>query len=434
MSGQSSEPDKAERESLRAFRRVPLGRTVRVYCDDWDVPVDLQSNDISRGGLFLVTDSPPRLHAEITLAFDAHDAQSLRIKAMVTHIISPERGWFERRRPGFGALFQYVTDEQRARIEAVLAEAAAQAANRELRETLQSSVSPKEPPAVDPSLAPLYADLTANLVRMKEADPAAVLRLAPDADAAAAESAMLALSKTYHPHKYARHASPAIDQLATQIFVLIQKAHAAFVAGLATPGAQPPRTQERRASAEPPARSVGSGRAEPTRRVSSIEPGRVTVTGRPSQRTAPAPDSAVYNALRELAARGAAHGEAAAGSGGPQRRVSGRPETPLDDALRLIARGRLPEAEKMLEDLVSSGARSRTAEIWLRVVQARLRKLESKMDEAIAIYQRVLELQPSHREAIEEIRLHNQARRRNPRLVPAQPPFRPSDAGKKLGG
>lgn len=399
MSGQRFEPESASPDSLRALRRVALSRAVRVYCEDWDVPVDLACNDISRGGLFVVTASPPALHAELLVALDPRAEPDMRIKAMVTHIISPERSWLERRRPGFGALFQYVTDAQRARIDEIVLEAV----NASGAQRAQPSFGPgDEPPAVDPGLAPLYAELRADLVRMKEAAPSAVLRLPEGADAAAAELAMLELSKIYHPHKFARHGSPAVTEAATQIFVLIQQAHATLL-----------RSQKR----APAVTSAAPGPAVVTvsKRPQSVEQRNASIGPRGSgakvtNSGAPLPSAvdSLYASLRESAARGAAQRDAVAGSSGrPLQHRSGRPDTPLDEALRHIARQRLGEAKKLLDELVASDASSRTAEVWLLVVQARLLKAEARMDEAAALYQRVLDLDAMHREAIAELRLHN---------------------------
>lgn len=68
--------------------------------------------------------------------------------------------------------------------------------------------------------------LHAELFRRRQLDDYGVLDLQRGADDAAIRSAYLALSRRFHPHRYARYDSAEYRQVATDLYVLVQRAFA----------------------------------------------------------------------------------------------------------------------------------------------------------------------------------------------------------------
>jgi hypothetical protein len=208
----------------RTAPRFRAEHRVRVHSDHWGVPVDLRCNDLSRGGAFVETASPPPLHEDVELEL-VPQGPSCRVKAIVAHIISPERALADGRTPGFGAMFQHLTAPQHQVIDGLLEQARAAERAHDSRPRL----APVRSPSVNVEVDNLLHELKTHLGKIKEADASTVLQLPKDANARAAERAMLTLSKRYHPHKFARYGSAELQRLASEIFVVIQRAHMRYV-------------------------------------------------------------------------------------------------------------------------------------------------------------------------------------------------------------
>src|SRR5690348_14738358 len=68
--------------------------------------------------------------------------------------------------------------------------------------------------------------LHAELFRRKQLDDYGVLDLKRGADEGAIRSAYLQLSRRYHPHRYARYEVAEYREVATELYVLVQRAFA----------------------------------------------------------------------------------------------------------------------------------------------------------------------------------------------------------------
>jgi curved DNA-binding protein CbpA len=83
----------------------------------------------------------------------------------------------------------------------------------------RSSVAPESGKSV-------LETLHAELFRRQQLDDYGVLDLQRGADDAAIRAAYLQLSRRYHPHRYARYELAEYRQVATEIYVLVQRAFA----------------------------------------------------------------------------------------------------------------------------------------------------------------------------------------------------------------
>jgi tetratricopeptide (TPR) repeat protein len=83
------------------------------------------------------------------------------------------------------------------------------------------------PAQADPAANRAVIDRLENeLAALREADALRVLGIDASADDAAIRRAYLVTSKRYHPHTFARYHSPEIRKLATEAYVLVQRAYA----------------------------------------------------------------------------------------------------------------------------------------------------------------------------------------------------------------
>jgi Tfp pilus assembly protein PilZ len=86
------------------------------------------------------------------------------------------------------------------------------------------SLSPK-PPAIDPNEKLVLDRLRSELRDAEARTPWAVLGISQGADAAQAKKAFFDASKRYHPHLYARYATPEIKQVVTDLFIAHKRAY-----------------------------------------------------------------------------------------------------------------------------------------------------------------------------------------------------------------
>jgi Tfp pilus assembly protein PilZ len=249
------------------------------------VAVEIQCQDLSSGGLFVQTSSPPPVDSEVDVFLRVG---SLKVEASghIVQSISSDAAKRGRRRPGFGLLFTQLEDDARASLrdalETLIAENARRAepdhesarpatasgvdATTARREPLRASREPaqgesnargsneparrrsNEPvasesqrqiahrvssparpqvaagPAIDPKEQQLLTSLKAELATVESQPPWAVLGISQGADQAAARTAFFAASKRYHPHSYARYALPEIKMVVTKLFIVYKRA------------------------------------------------------------------------------------------------------------------------------------------------------------------------------------------------------------------
>ena len=87
------------------------------------------------------------------------------------------------------------------------------------------------------------------------------------------------------------------------------------------------------------------------------------------------------------------------------------PENALANAIEHVAAERYSDAEVALIQCLSADPDNEDAQIWLAVVQARTKRKMGDVPGAIAKYQEALEIDPTNREALEELESLEQQRR-----------------------
>jgi PilZ domain len=102
-----------------------------LYCEIDGLAVEIQLQDLSSGGLFVQTPSPPPLDSEVEVFLQVG---SVRVEASghVVQSLSGDHAKRERRRPGFGLLFTRLDDDARAALrDAIEVQTAARAVSAE---------------------------------------------------------------------------------------------------------------------------------------------------------------------------------------------------------------------------------------------------------------------------------------------------------------
>jgi uncharacterized protein (TIGR02266 family) len=104
----------------RNHKRYPSVRPIEVRCASWGQFVKLYTNNISRGGFFIQTDSPPPNQTDLEIRINLPRGHLLSLQAKVVHFLSPEQAEVEGKKPGMGVKFETLSGEQERHIQALI--------------------------------------------------------------------------------------------------------------------------------------------------------------------------------------------------------------------------------------------------------------------------------------------------------------------------
>ncbi len=197
--GAEPEPSGAER---RRDPRHSLIHPMRVRCRTWSEFRTFYTRDISRGGVFLRTTTPPPVGTSVRISLALPDQRAVELRATVVHVVPPGT---PEETAGMGLRFLDLTDEQRARIDQLLSVASAAEGTADHHQ--------------------LRRELLQELSRLREASAHMALRVPPDADPDLVRKAYLHLAKRSHPDLYCRFPGDGIQNAASEIFFLIRRAY-----------------------------------------------------------------------------------------------------------------------------------------------------------------------------------------------------------------
>lgn len=378
--------------------RAPEG--TGLYCEIDGLPVEIVPSELTGAGVFVQSTSPPAVDAEVELFLSAHK-ERLTVRGLVVQVIGLEQAAREKRTPGFGVLFTDLSSTQRqwlertaqeVRAKAVRARAEALREERKAarmsarkrrsaeREQADAALGPDQdeapeaestpqretiPPGPSDEALRVLGELQAQLDGLRRAPAWKVLGVRANADPATAKDAFLKRSKQFHPHLFTRFRSQEVSKAATELFIVHRKALTTI-------------ERTSRASMRP----KGQTKAEPP----SVPPDK-------------------------------AEGDAARPRKQPRRRSTADAEMAVTEGLRLLAAGDYDEARAQFETAVGLNPESNNAKVWLLLCDARKYKDEGDREQATEAYLAVLELDPKHREALEETRENAPSKRRAGRLL-----------------
>ena len=89
--------------------RQPRSRVewrARLRCRDWHMARRVATANVSRGGVFLVTDEPPAVGAIVDVGVELPDGTMLTLAAECVHVRSSAEAFAQGRPAGFGARFR----------------------------------------------------------------------------------------------------------------------------------------------------------------------------------------------------------------------------------------------------------------------------------------------------------------------------------------
>jgi hypothetical protein len=379
-----------------------------VYCEVDGLPAVLDTAGLSSAGAFVLTPTPAAIDRELEL-FLRSEAGEITLQGQVVQVIDVERAAREARAPGFGVLFTNLGDTQRVWLDKTRVALARAARERiETARTVASmpGVSPAPPaaprprtvtPPATPSMAPsaprtanpLISPEAQNLVRrmreeldeLSKAPPWRVLDVESTCSAAQAKTAFFSASKQFHPHLFARHNCPELDQLVTELFILHKRAFTSL---------------SQAANARAPKTPSATRRAAP-----------VITTSSPPPASEPEP-SGIQQRVAKLHTTPRSERPAAKSPsdrpGSPEAGVRARAQIMVNDALKTLAGGRLAEAHAQLQQAFETDPTYSQAELWLLICQARVAKADDRQLLSVDFYAKVLKLDPQNREALAAIR------------------------------
>lgn len=99
-------------ENTREHERVEFEGSVRARCGSWPDFLQLYSENISHGGLFIRHDAPPEDGTELVVEIEMPDGSVLALAGRVAHAMTPEEAEAKGHPMGFGVEFVNVGQEQ----------------------------------------------------------------------------------------------------------------------------------------------------------------------------------------------------------------------------------------------------------------------------------------------------------------------------------
>lgn len=245
-------------------RPDPDPSCVEVACESWDQFDQVFRRRLDSHHVFVPSARPPPTGTQLEFRFNIPDGTSISMPAqvvssvppaaMVSSIPAPSMRPSPSGRPGmyveFGQLARAEEKRVRALLRALEREGQGAAAEGPSLSPPAPVPTPRDEPAASPSLQPhrrvilprarssmparpdpldeaeVRAELERELARLSRCDDLGVLGLEVTADDQTIRAAYLQLSKRFHPHRHARHGSDEIRRLATELYVVVQRAYA----------------------------------------------------------------------------------------------------------------------------------------------------------------------------------------------------------------
>lgn len=393
----------AAKEEERSDTRYSLVEPAVVHVDSWGELVTLYTRDISCGGMFIQTMSPPPIDTQVAVELRLpEEAGILRFEGTVVHVVP---GGVKGRPAGFGLHFTGLTAETRRRLQRMIEQAERAAAapvgdGPSLQELgFTCAPSPRAGLRMTLTEAELeqLRELRWELAALESRGDLEVLGLGSSADLEQVRSAFERLAARWHPGMAHRNAPAEIRALVTEIFLRIEHAYQTASERLRT------RRPSKMASHAPRPRRVRAPMPTPV----TVAPAAEAET--PREEPAPGDSSRRKRATQRLG-RIVERGERLAARlrqdrpepAAPEHTRPSRPPRPVDRALELVSQRRWAEAVPSLEQALKERP-STKLEVLLGIVRARQSAVEGDLSTARRHYESVLAKQPNHEVAQREL-------------------------------
>lgn len=215
----------------RRHPRYAIEAPVTIRYDEWSDLVELCTRDISKGGMFVTTDSPPPMRSKVTVRLQLpHDAGVLEATGEVVHVMG---GGNVGPVLGFGLQFDELSDRRRAMLDRLVDHARDMSERPRTEGVTLTELGLGTPseggPTLRLTLAPeeitQLVDLRAELASMEAKDDLALLGLTGAPSQAAIDAAFEALETKWHPDQWEARAVPEVEELAMDVFRRIEAAY-----------------------------------------------------------------------------------------------------------------------------------------------------------------------------------------------------------------
>ncbi len=205
--------------------------SVKLACKSWQQVSGIYSRDLSRGAFFLKTKKPPAKGTGIRITLSLPSGTSVDLRGQIQGIYG--EGEFEGRGPGIDIALEPISQSVMWLLESALSAAGIPVAER-------SEGAPAAGAAALPALpsleegdewitaeSDLVQALWQELTTMSKMNPFQLLGLPNTASDSDIRASFGALSKKYHPDRFARYESFEIRELANEVFMLLRDAYRA---------------------------------------------------------------------------------------------------------------------------------------------------------------------------------------------------------------
>ncbi len=92
-------------DKARQHRRYEVSFDVEITAGDWEGVLELSTQNISRGGLFVRSMHPVKVGARLKVTLRLPDGEKFNVEGEVAHTVSPEQAVETGKKPGFGLRF-----------------------------------------------------------------------------------------------------------------------------------------------------------------------------------------------------------------------------------------------------------------------------------------------------------------------------------------
>ncbi len=119
LAAQTSSPQRAAQPLVkrRQHRRYQIHHPLQTKCETWSQFLNIYTQNISTGGMFLVVDQLPNVGTRLELRFDLPNHKRLILHAHVAHVVTAEGAAKIGGKAGFGLKLDALTLEEEAAVE-----------------------------------------------------------------------------------------------------------------------------------------------------------------------------------------------------------------------------------------------------------------------------------------------------------------------------
>jgi tetratricopeptide (TPR) repeat protein len=203
--------------------------SVKLGCKSWQQVAGIYNRDLSRGAFFLKTKKPPAKGTAMRIALALPSGTAVNLRGQIQAIYG--EGEFEGRGPGIDIALEPIPQSVMWLLESALSAAGLAP---EVSSEATAVPNAAEIPAI-PSLeegdewmtaeSDLVQALWQELTTMSKMNPFQLLGLPYDTSDNDIRSAFGAMSKKYHPDRFARYESFEIRELANEVFMILRDAY-----------------------------------------------------------------------------------------------------------------------------------------------------------------------------------------------------------------